>query len=49
MGFVYFHPLLNQQSGLTNSMPAFPSYRNPSIDLHSKSIDRFLYEGNSGT
>ena len=25
-----------------------PSYRNQSIDLHSKSIDWFLYEGNTG-
>ena len=24
-------------------------YRNQSIDLHSKSIDWFLYEGNTGT
>ena len=26
-----------------------PSYRNQSIDLHSKLIDWFLYEGNTGT
>ena len=26
-----------------------PLYRNKSIDLHSKSIDWFLYEGNTGT
>ena len=26
-----------------------PSYKNQSIDLHSKSIDWFLYEGNTGT
>ena len=26
-----------------------PSYRNQSIDLHSKSIDWFLYEGNTDT
>ena len=25
-------------------MPVLPSYRNQSIDLHSKSIDWFLYE-----
>ena len=25
------------------------SYRNQSIDFHSKSIDWFLYEGNAGT
>ena len=30
-------------------MPVLPSYRNQSIDLHSKPIDRFLYEGNTGT
>ena len=24
-------------------------YRNQSIDLHNKSIDWFLYEGNTGT
>ena len=29
-------------------MPLLPSYRNQSIDLHSKSIDWFLYEGNTG-
>ena len=28
-------------------MPVLPSYRNQSVDLHSKSIDEFLYEGNS--
>ena len=26
----------------------FPSYRNQSINLHCKSIDWFLYEGNIG-
>ena len=26
-----------------------PSFRNLPIDLHSKSIDWFLFEGNSGT
>ena len=29
-------------------MPVLPSYRNQSIDLQSKSIDWFLYEGNIG-
>ena len=29
-------------------MPKLPSYRNQSIDLQSKSIDWFLYEGNTG-
>ena len=29
-------------------MPVLPSYRKQSIDLHSKSIDWFLYEGNTG-
>ena len=28
-------------------MPVLPWYRNQSIDLHSKSIDWFLYEGNT--
>ena len=28
-------------------MPVLPSYRNQSIDLHSKSIDWFLYKGNT--
>ena len=26
--------------------PVLPSYKNQSIDLYSKSIDWFLYEGN---
>ena len=30
-------------------MPVLPSYGNQSIDLHSKSIDWFLYEGDIGT
>ena len=34
---------------LTHQVPVLPSYRNQSTDLHSKSIDWFLYEGNSGT
>ena len=34
---------------LTHLVPVLPSYRNQSIDLHSKSIDWFLYEGNTGT
>ena len=29
-------------------MPMFPSYRNQPIDLHSKSIDWFLYAGTIG-
>ena len=33
---------------LTHEIPVLPSYRNQSIDLHSKSIDWFLYEGNTG-
>ena len=28
-------------------MPVLPPYRNQSIDLHSKSINWFLYEGNT--
>ena len=34
---------------LTHEVPVLPSYRNQSIDLHSKSVDCFLYEGNTGT
>ena len=30
-------------------MPVLPSYRNQSIDVHSKSIDWFLYESNTST
>ena len=30
-------------------MPVLLSYRNQLIDLHSKSTDWFLYEGNTGT
>ena len=30
-------------------MPVLPSYKNQSIDLRSKSVDLFLYEGNIGT
>ena len=29
-------------------MPVLLSYRNQSVDLHSKSIDWFPYEGNIG-
>ena len=29
-------------------MPVLPSYRNQSVDLQGKSIDWFLYEGNTG-
>ena len=28
--------------------PMFPSYRNQSVDLQSKSTDWFLYDGNIG-
>ena len=34
---------------LTHYVPVLPSYRNQSIDLLCKSIDWFLYEGNTGT
>ena len=34
---------------LTHYMPVLPSYRSQSIDLLCKSIDWFLYEGNTGT
>ena len=29
-------------------MPVLPTYRDQSVDLHSKSIDWFVYEGNTG-
>ena len=40
-----------EESGpwLIYQLPELPSYRNHSIDLLCKSIDRFLYEGNTGT
>ena len=34
---------------LTQEVPVLPSYGNQSIDLHSKSINWLLYEGNTGT
>ena len=34
---------------LTHYVSVLPSYRNQSIDLLCKSIDWFLYEGNTGT
>ena len=39
----------NNVMPLTHEVPVLPSYRNQLIDLHSKSIDWFLYEGNTGT
>ena len=33
---------------LTHWLPVLPSYRNQLIDLHSKSVDWFLYEDNTG-
>ena len=39
----WFSPL-----SLTHEIPVLLSYRNQSIDLRSKSIDWFLYEGNTG-
>ena len=41
-------PNENQYYKLTFFMSVFPSYRNQSIDLQSKSIDWFLCEGNIG-
>ena len=29
-------------------MPVLPSYRNQPIDMHNKSIEWILYEGNTG-
>ena len=40
---------LMEGSGLTHYVPVLPSYRNQSIDLLCKSIDRLLYENNTGT
>ena len=34
---------------LTHEVPVLHSYRNQSIDLLCKTIDWFLYEGNTGT
>ena len=34
---------------LTHYVPTLPSYRNQSIDLHNKSVEWFLYKGNTGT
>ena len=34
--------------GINSLTPKLPSYRNQSIDLQSKSIDWFLYDGNFG-
>ena len=34
---------------LSHKVPVLPSYRNQLIDLLWKSIDWFLYEGNTGT
>ena len=46
-----FKPLLSTGDYycLTHYVPLLPSYRNQSIDLLCKSIDWFLYEGNTGT
>ena len=43
------HDLLLTHVYLTHYVPVLPSYRNQSIDLLCKSIDWFLYEGNTGT
>ena len=42
-------PLFWKTIKLTHYVPVLPSYRNQSIDLHSKSIHWFLYEGNNST
>ena len=39
----------NYGAVLTHYVPALHSYRNQSLDLHSISIDWFLYEGNTDT
>ena len=41
--------LINVEVTLINLLnPVLPSYRNQSIDLLCKSLDWFLYEGNTG-
>ena len=37
-----------EEEKLTHQMPVLPWYGNQSIDLHSWSIDWFLYEGKTG-
>ena len=41
--------LIKQIYCLTHKVPVLFSYRNQSIDLLCKSIDWFLYEGNTDT
>ena len=40
---------LKNKFNLTHCVPVFLSYRNLSVDLHRKSIDQFLNEGNACT
>ena len=40
---------ISNEEVLTQLVPVLPSYRTQSINLHSKLIDWFLYEGNAGT
>ena len=44
--FVIWASCYTNNNGLTHQMPVLLSYRNQSIDLHSKSVDWFLDEGN---
>ena len=46
---IFTHILLFGEPLLTNKVAVLLSYRNQSTDLLCKSIDWFLYEGNTGT
>ena len=46
---IYYRHMPSMDFTLTHQVLVLPSYRNQSIDLQSKSIDWFLYEGNTGT
>ena len=39
--------LILDTASLTHQVPVLPSYRNQSIDLLCKSMDWFLYKGNT--
>ena len=39
--------LILDTASLTHQVPVLPSYRNQSIDLLGKSMDWFLYKGNT--
>ena len=47
-GLLFSGKQSNSFHSLTHQTPKLPSHRNQSIDLQSKSIDWFLYDGNFG-